>query len=1531
MYRKKGYIVARIVGFLAVLVMAFVVAIQTPYFQTRLSKLALNQLAAIMDGRIQYDELKVMTSGVLVVRNLKLVDTDPYTQDIYGRGWDPADTVFRAKSITATFSLGGLLRKEGIRLGRVTVEDGYFHLVTEPNKYGNNLSRIFRLQPSGEPASTATLFSIKKFRIKDFRFRMSSFLPDKGTYKGFGINFEDLDVTVDISGHNLKMADAQVTGTLDKLSAREKSGYSIEQLSASVEVGHGRALIEDLRLRDPWTDLNMRMLALHFGDPDASSDFVSGVRLEGELMRSRIALQTIGYFTGSFDGSPVALDVRRGRFDGPVADLGVDRLAFTEASSGVSAVLNGRVTGLPDIPGLTLDVQVQDLTGTTSAFSKLLAGVAGKGAPDLSHFARGVPLTLQLKARGPISKLDVEGSLTSSDGDFTVNGNIYNLAQPGRALETALNLGTRELDLGHILGVEGLGPITLHTHAHARLASRGLPSAGVDSLMIEKVHLFGHDFHHIKVSGSLQDGSARGRIQSSDPALHLDLAGMVDLEPRPEGSRYRLTGTVSNVELAALGVEGSLISRVSTGIRANLVQKDGRFDGHASLQDLCLTNGKGTHEFGDIRLTAGTDGTEQRLKLEAAFLEASFRGDAPVGDFANDIQNITLRRDLSAIYVDPQPAGDSGDYDVDLQFRDTRELLALVLPGLYLADGTALRLSVRDNVLEGKLTSDRLAYATNYLRNVEIGFNNRKEALAADIVSSELRAGTLAMLNPSIRAGADDNAVTLGVHYDSFGGAAGEAAIQLDGSVSRDDEGLLVVRAHPHDSYLTTGDETWRFAESGIILHGNELHLDRLCLYNGPQSLLVDGGFSSGRSDTLTLKMDRFNLALADEFLPSPIGIEGEMNGSATLTSGTEGIAGMLMDFRIDTLRVGGADAGAIRLSSQMRGDDEILDLHVSDRFGEHEALRADASYYIAQKRLNGQAHLRELPLSIAAPFLKEIVTDLDGGISGDVSISGQVDSLVPHSENLRLEQAGLRVVATGVPYTVDGPLRLDADGVYLDDLTIRDADNGVCSINAALNYKHFKDFRVNGRLDFNNFKLLDTPERPGLPVYGLLRASGSASARGPLNTLSVDADVSTSGDGHVHIPLSGSLTSSKGSSLLTFTQPERELDPYEQMIAGMQTKSVKSSDINIRGHVTVLPGVRAFIEIDKAAGNVAVVSGQGSVNINMRPSRAVFDLNGDYNISEGNYQFVLPGILSKTFNVERGSSVKFGGDIMNTELDVTATYGLRTSLDPILSSGSSSRRQVNCLINVSDRLRAPSVNLDIEVPDLDPTSRTEVESALNTSDKVQKQFVSLLLLGSFLPDENSGVFNQSNLLLSNVTEMMSGQINNILQRLEIPVDVGFGYQEINTGENLFDISLSTQLFENRVLLGGNFGNRRFSTGSSAGDFAGNLDLQVKLDPEGKFRFIVFSHAADEFTSYLDFSQRSGIGISYQREYRTFQEFLRHLTVPAKKRQEYDLLEAERQLRQVIIKIDRESRQTPPDSRAARRRRARRDSTAVRP
>ena len=135
------------VGLLAVLLMAFFVAIQTPLVQTRLSKVGLNQLAAIMDGRVQYDEIKVMTSGVIVIHNLKLIDTHPYEEDINGRGWAPADTVAHIDKLTATFGLSGLFRKEGLHMGRVTIEGGSFHLSA---KLGGFLIQILPKKPGAE-------------------------------------------------------------------------------------------------------------------------------------------------------------------------------------------------------------------------------------------------------------------------------------------------------------------------------------------------------------------------------------------------------------------------------------------------------------------------------------------------------------------------------------------------------------------------------------------------------------------------------------------------------------------------------------------------------------------------------------------------------------------------------------------------------------------------------------------------------------------------------------------------------------------------------------------------------------------------------------------------------------------------------------------------------------------------------------------------------------------------------------------------------------------------------------------------------------------------------------------------------------------------------------------------------------------------------------------------------------------------------------------------------------------------------------
>ena len=74
------------------------------------------------------------------------------------------------------------------------------------------------------------------------------------------------------------------------------------------------------------------------------------------------------------------------------------------------------------------------------------------------------------------------------------------------------------------------------------------------------------------------------------------------------------------------------------------------------------------------------------------------------------------------------------------------------------------------------------------------------------------------------------------------------------------------------------------------------------------------------------------------------------------------------------------------------------------------------------------------------------------------------------------------------------------------------------------------------------------------------------------------------------------------------------------------------------------------------------------------------------------------------------------------------------------------------------------------------------------------------------MPDEQSGIVNNSAMIYSNLAEIMAGQFNSILQKLDIPLDFGLNYQPTETGTNIFDVAVSTQLFNNRVLVNGAFG-----------------------------------------------------------------------------------------------------------------------------
>ncbi|MBR4756723.1 MAG: translocation/assembly module TamB domain-containing protein, partial [Bacteroidales bacterium] len=349
------------------------------------------------------------------------------------------------------------------------------------------------------------------------------------------------------------------------------------------------------------------------------------------------------------------------------------------------------------------------------------------------------------------------------------------------------------------------------------------------------------------------------------------------------------------------------------------------------------------------------------------------------------------------------------------------------------------------------------------------------------------------------------------------------------------------------------------------------------------------------------------------------------------------------------------------------------------------------------------------------------------------------------------------------------------------------------------------------------------------------------------------------------------------------FKEPYREVyvDPYEEMMNSLATGRRKSQDFGLHLRVNANQGTEAFVEIDRAAGNILTGRGQGNIDIEVRPSRDLFTINGDYTLASGNFHFNAMDIAKRDFTLSDGSSIRFNGDVMDSDLDIHGVYTTKASVATLIADTSSvsARRTVNCSVGISGKLREPQLTFAIDVPDIDPTTKSKVESALNTEDKVQRQFISLLISGGFMPEEQSGVVNNTSRLYSNLADIMAGQLNSILQKLDIPLDFGLNYQSTESGNNIFDVAVSTQLFNNRVIVNGNVGNREYRN-STGGDVVGDLDIEIKLDKPGQVRLSLFSHSADDYTSYLDNTQRNGVGIAYQREFNTFAEFFREIFRP---------------------------------------------------
>jgi hypothetical protein len=282
---------------------------------------------------------------------------------------------------------------------------------------------------------------------------------------------------------------------------------------------------------------------------------------------------------------------------------------------------------------------------------------------------------------------------------------------------------------------------------------------------------------------------------------------------------------------------------------------------------------------------------------------------------------------------------------------------------------------------------------------------------------------------------------------------------------------------------------------------------------------------------------------------------------------------------------------------------------------------------------------------------------------------------------------------------------------------------------------------------------------------------------------------------------------------------------------------------------LNLTPDAECEILIDRQTGHKMNAFGDGTIYMDI-DTRGDFAMNGSYTISKGLYNFSVQTI-SRKFDVAKGGTIRWLGDPYQADINMQAIYQYpNLSIDPILDINANNTNtnrvpitsKANVILNMAEKLSSPKITYNIDFVEYPNQYREQIEaykSRLQGDGQLMSQNVSsILLLNQLFPQDINGQFGQQ-LVLDNITQLISNQISGIASKIDKNLQLGFNFNSsAQNFINNFNLQLSYRI-NNRWRFAGSstFTNR---TGQEQQLYNSGLfytgEFEYLLTEDGKLR-----------------------------------------------------------------------------------------------
>ncbi len=1458
-------IVFNILITIAVLPFAISVLFQNPIVQTITAKLATKVLSNSIKQNISLSAIQLGFFTGIDITDLKIDDHHNNTMLAIHK--------LRAIPKLRSFSL------DNINFSRVTLDSVIFNLGTYKGDTTVNLSMFINeaMPYKRNPKNIFRLFT-ESLVVTNSQFNL--FDKNKTTdNKPNSMDYSDIEIeNININASKFTLINDSINFKANNISAIEKSGITVKKMVSNIIISSTGIYTNNTSLHLNHSDINAD-LGLKYSSFAAFSHYIDSVNMIAIIRPTTINMADIGFFADVLFKMPNTIGIT-GKISGTVNNLKGTNLRI---KYGNNTRFSGELQfmGLPNFYNTHMVGTKLNITSNASDISKFFLPTDDKNI-DVSDY---LPANKQVSILGNFDGYfkDFKSNINLSTSYGAITSNVVFKQTDDNSINFEITAKGDTVDIGDYLDKPNvLGKMTFDLKLTGSGNSENQISYSLGGKLFN-VDLLGYNYSRISIIGDYGNNLATVNLRVGDKNLMMTADATAKLTSLPV---FTVKSDIVSANLNKLNLWSSQKLNLSSQVNAKVVGYDiNTLNASIVLKQNKLTFEKNKYVIDSIKLLKTTDSvgvTNISLKSDVAFANITGRYNiatfvTSVFKLANNYVNIMPAMDTTGIYANKYA-------NIGLTILKPKIINNQFLDRISISENTKLQANLKfdNNSINLNSTAGKIQIADTKLDSCTFSINSNRDTLICklNILNIVLKEPTE---SDTLEFGLDNFDLSANVHQDSiiYGIAWNNGDTQLKNSGSI--EGYI---SHKKDSTnfsigttnVYVNDTLWTIDPGNLVqINNGRIFFHNIFINAGKSAFKLTGTLPKEDNDSLVAKFVNWNLSTFDILTtPMNIDLDGSINGELNY-SRIKNNPTFVSNIRIKDLA----------LNKQYLGDAHLLNtwdninssvfiksqIIRQGNVGRGEIFMADGYFYPFKKDNNIDINVsfNHLRLKIFEPFVRNFVTNLEGSTSGKLAIRGS--TLKPIVTGYAdMQRTAMRVVYLNTKYSFSNSIEFIKNGIKFDKLIIYDTIGNQATINGNLSYNYFSEPNFNVVISTNGLLFFNTTENMNDVYYGSAVAAGKISISGSPSNIDLGINIKTKKGTSVTLPLNNSVEISDKDYII-FTQNATDSIVKNNFVKLKEKKTASKLNYNIGVNMTVTPVAQVKISLPDDMGTIEA-SGNSNLALDINSS-GKFSLVGDYVVDNGLFHFKIGNLVSKRFSLVKGGRISWTGDPYQANVDIKGLYKVKTSLSSLgividTTASYKNKVTVDCYVVLTDKLLNPTIKFEIQIPELDPDLQRLVYSELDTTNtaEMNQQMISLLVLGTFSFNNAANVSLQSSYY-----NVIANQLSSILSRISDNVDVGVNYKPgDNVSEQEFEVALSTQLFNNRLTIDGNFGMTYDKSQQSASNIVGDVDIGYKLTPDGQWILKVFNHSnVNSWYNYNNYDQISpytqGVGIAFVRNF----------------------------------------------------------------